>query len=354
MTTLTKRFLWLAIAAIALAGLLVPRLQRSEGSAETPARAAEEALGVETLVIAPQRLVESFSTVGTIRADEQVEIRSEISGILEEILFEEGSRVAERQLLVRLDDTQFVAERDRATHRLELAKLREARLQDLLEQGLTSQDEYDLSLSQLQVLDAELRLAEAQLEKTLIHAPFSGVVGLRSVSRGSAITPATRIATLQKIDRVKLEFSVPESFATRLTTGGEVRFHIKGSDRGYVGSIYAVEPNVDQETRSLRARAISENPEGRLLPGAFADVELAIREIDDALTVPAIAVIPELGSKKVFVFADGRAVSRLVETGIRNQESVQITSGLEPGERVIVSAIQQLSSGRAVREIAAP
>jgi membrane fusion protein (multidrug efflux system) len=354
MSTTTKRLLWLVIAAVALAALLVPRLQRSEGAAETAAQPVEEALGVETLVVTPGRLVESFATVGTIRADEQVEIRSEISGILEEILFEEGSRVGGGQLLVRLDDSQFVAERDRAVHRRELAQLREARLEDLLEQGLTSQDEYDLSLSQLQVLDTELRLAEARLEKTRIQAPFGGMIGLRSVSRGSAITPSTRIATLQKIDRVKLEFSVPEGFASRLETGADVGFTIKGSEREYIGSIYAIEPNVDQETRSLRARALSPNPDGRLLPGAFADVQLAIREIDDALTVPAIAVIPELGSKKVFVFDEGRAVSRLVETGIRNQTDVQITSGLEAGETVIVSAIQQLSSGRAVRELPAP
>jgi membrane fusion protein (multidrug efflux system) len=354
MSKVTKRLLWLSVLVIAVGALLIPRLQRSDSAAKTVVAPVEEALGVRTLVVEPRRLVERFATVGTIRADEQVELRSEIAGILEEILFDEGARVGTGQLLVRLDDTQFVAERDRATHRLELAKLREERLEDLLAQGLTSQDEYDLSLSQLQVLDAELRLAEAQLEKTRIHAPFAGVIGLRSVSRGSAITPATRIATLQKINRVKLEFSVPESLAGRLATGADVSFSIKGSERDYVGRIYAVEPNVDPETRSLRARALSDNPEGELLPGAFADVELPIREIDDALTVPAIAVIPELGSKKVFVLDQGRAVSRLVETGIRDQSDVQITSGLEAGERVIVSAIQQLSSGRAVRELPAP
>ena len=349
MSKTTQTILWLAVAAAALAALLVPRL----GSAPVDGVATvepEEALEVETLVVEPRLLVERFSTVGTIRADEQVEIRVEVSGILEEVRFREGSRVGKGQLLARIDDDQFVAERDRAPHRVELAVLSEARQQDLLGQGLTSQEEYDLALGQLNVLRAELRLAEARLEKTQIRAPFRGVIGLRSVSPGAALTPQTRIATLQKIDPVKIEFSVPESRAGRVRQGETVRFRVKGSERQYEGEIYAVEPNVDRETRSLRARARCPNPDGQLLPGAFADVELAINEIEDALTVPSLAVIPELGSKKLFVVEDGRAVPRLVETGVRTETEVQITRGLEPRDHVIVSAIQQLHSGLPVTE----
>ncbi len=352
MSKTTKSLLWLGAAALAVAALLVPRLG-SSGGGGPEAPAAEKALEVDVRVLKPHLLVERFATVGTIRADEWVEVRSEISGVLEEILFEEGARVERGQLLARLDDDELAAERDRARHRVELARLREARQQDLLDQGLTSQEEYDLALSQLNVLEAELRLAEAQLEKTEIRAPFPGVVGLRSVSRGAAISPQTRITTLQKIDSVKIEFTVPESHAGRVRPGETVRFRVKGSERDHEGTIYALEPNVDRETRSLRARARSANPDGELLPGAFADVELAVREIEDALTVPAMAVIPELGSKKVFVVEDGRAVPRLVETGVRTETEVQITRGLAAEDRVIVSAIQQLHSGLPVREKAA-
>lgn len=350
MSKTTKSLLWLVAAIVAIGILLVPRLNSSgAGEASGPAPAAE-ALAVETLVVTPHRLVERFATVGNIRADEQVELRSEISGVLREIHFAEGSLVGKGQLLVQIDDVEFVAERDRARYRVELARLREARQQDLLTQGLTSQDEYDLALSSLHVLQAELRLAEAELEKTQIRAPFRGVVGLRSVSRGTTLTPQTRIARLQKIDRVKIEFSVPESRAARVRVGETVVFRVKGTARDHTGEIYALEPNVDSETRSLRARARCANPEGELLPGAFADVELAINEIEDALTVPAIAVIPEMGSKKVFVVEDGKAVPRLVETGVRTDTEVQITRGLVAGDRVIVSAIQRLNSDLPVRE----
>ncbi len=347
---MTKSVLWLAAAIIAVGALLLPRLDSAGADREAGRVPAAEALTVETLAVTPHLLVERFATVGTIRADEQIELRSEISGVLREIRFAEGSLVAEGQLLVQIDDAEFVAERDRARHRVELARLREARQQDLLAQGLTSQDEYDLALSQLNVLRAELRLAEAELEKTQIRAPFRGVIGLRSVSRGTALTPQTRIARLQKIDRVKIEFSVPEGHAARVRVGEAITFRVKGTARAHTGEIYALEPNVDSETRSLRARARCANPDGELLPGAFADVELAITEIEDALTVPAMAVIPELGSKKVFIAEDGKAVPRLVETGVRTDTEVQITRGLAAGDRVIVSAIQQLSSGLPVRE----
>lgn len=350
MSRTTKSILWLAAAIIAVGVLLVPRLSSTgAGGGAGPAPTAE-ALAVETLTVTPHRLVERFATVGTIRADEQVELRSEISGVLREIHFAEGSLVGKGQLLVQIDDVEFVAERDRARYRAELARLRETRQQDLLAQGLTSQDEYDLVLSSLHVLQAELRLAEAELEKTQIRAPFRGVVGLRSVSRGATLTPQTRIARLQKVDRVKIEFSVPESRAARVRVGETVAFRVRGATRQHTGEIYALEPNVDSETRSLKARARCANPDGELLPGAFADVELAINAIEDALTVPAIAVIPELGSKKVFVVEGGVAVPRLVETGIRTDTEVQITRGLAAGDRVIVSAIQRLNSGLPVRE----
>ncbi len=353
MSKTTKSILWLTAALVAAGALLLPRLD-SSGAGGEGSDAAAEPLGVETVVMVPHRLVERFATVGTIQADEQIELRSEISGVLREIRFSEGSAVAKGQLLVQIEDAEFVAERDRARHRLELARLREARQQDLLAQGLTSQDEYDLALSQLNVLQAELSLAEAELEKTQIRAPFRGVIGLRSVSRGAALTPQTPIARLQKIDTVKIEFSVPEGQAGRVRVGETITFRVKGTARDQTGEIYALEPNVDFETRSLKARARCANPDGALLPGAFADVELAINAVEDALTVPAIAVIPELGSKKVFVAEEGRAVPRLVDTGVRTDTEVQITRGLEPGDRVIVSAIQRLRSGLPVREKAAP
>jgi membrane fusion protein (multidrug efflux system) len=352
--TTRNRLFWLGLGLAALAALLAPRLLPtilSAGrSAETPTEESEETLEVEVRLLAPQRLEERLATTGTVQAEERVEIRPEISGTLEKILFEEGARVERGQLLVKIDDEQLTAERDRAHHRLELARMREARESDLLDQGLISQDDYDRTRSELNVLEAELRLTEAQLEKTRIRAPFRGLIGLRRVSEGAALTPQTRIVTLQALDTVKIDFSVPERYAGRIRAGDTVDFRVEGLEETFVGEIYAVEPAVDPNTRSLMARAQTANPDGVLLPGAFADIEVVVHEIEDALAVPATAIIPELGGKKVFVVEEGRAQPRPVETGIRAESEVQILRGLVPGDRVIVTGVQRLSTGLVVNE----
>jgi membrane fusion protein (multidrug efflux system) len=185
--------------------------------------------------------------------------------------------------------------------------------------------------------------------KTKIHAPFGGIVGLRDVSVGSYLTPQTRIATLQDVNPVKIDFSVPEKYVRHLRTGVDIQFRTKGSEEAHTGTITAVEPLVDLETRSLTIRATSPNPDGALVPGAFADVEIVVRRIEGALAVPNRAVIPELGGKKVFVYADGEAETRPIETGLRTAELIEVTRGLEPNDRVIVSALQRLRPGLAVQ-----
>jgi membrane fusion protein (multidrug efflux system) len=142
-----------------------------------------------------------------------------------------------------------------------------------------------------------------------------------------------------------MEFTVPEAYIGLVQPGDRVRFRVKGSAEAREAEVYAIEPSVDRETRSLRLRALSANSDGRLLPGSFADVSLAVREVADALAVPSIAVVPELGGKKVFVVEGERAEPRMVETGIRTATEVEVTRGLEAGDRVIVSGLQQLRAG---------
>ncbi|MEM7354894.1 MAG: efflux RND transporter periplasmic adaptor subunit [Acidobacteriota bacterium] len=342
-----KRFLGILFALAVLAALAAPKLRTSGDTSNLPAPASSEPrkLRVTVQTVEPEHLTERLSTTGTVRANEQVELVGEITGKIAAIHFNEGSRVSKGQLLLEIDDAELQAERERTALRVELAERREAKRKQLLDDGVISDEEYALALNQLEVLRAEHRLIEAQLLKTEIRAPFGGIIGLRYVSLGSYLSPQTQIATLQDVDSVKVDFSVPEKYAARMQRGGEITFRVKGEERPFTGTIYAIEPSVDQDTRSLPVRARSANREGSLVPGAFADVEIVVAESDDAVTVPAIAVIPELGGKKVFVAEDGKAQSRTVTTGIRTEDRVQITSGLAAGERVIVSAIQQLRPG---------
>ncbi len=334
------------LAAIAVAVVLAaPKLLELRRSPAPSIERGSSVFTVRVHEVVPQPLTERLSTTGAIRANEEVDLVSEISGKISAIHFDEGSRVEAGELLLEIDDSELAAERQRARFRVELAKRAEARQRQLLDDGVISSETYDVALGELNVLEAELELIEAQLVKTEIRAPFSGVVGLRYVSPGSYLSSQTRIASLSDVDPVKLEFTVPEKHSSLMRPGGEVSFTVQGAERAFSGTIYAVEPSVDPTTRSLRMRARCPNPDRSLVPGAFANVELVIRSIPDALTVPSIAVIPELGGKKVFVYVDGAAQPKRVTTGIRSEDEVEITSGLEAGDLVVVSGILKLQPG---------
>lgn len=335
------------LAALVLAAFAAPRLLRSERDRATerqPAlRSAPPPVQVHT--VTPQRLAETLVAPGTLVANERVDIVSEVAGTVAQISFDEGAVVAAGDLLVKIDDRELVAERQRAAARLELAERRSQRQRELHQQGLISDDELETATTESDALRAELSQIEVRLAKTEIRAPFAGTVGLRRVSQGAYLSPQTRIATLVDNDPMKLEFSVPERYAGGFGPGAVVSFRVEGIAGERRATIYAVEPIVDPATRTVPMRARSPNPGGELLPGGFADVTFAVREVADALTVPSIAVIAELGGKKVYVVEDGKAQPRQVETGIRTDDRVEIIRGLAPGDRVITSGLQLVRTG---------
>lgn len=361
MTKSTRRGLWIAVLLAVVAAVAAPKvlplLQTGNDPANTAAAATPAPTApprVTTVTVAPRRLAETLSTTGSLYANERVDVVSEVAGKVKRILFKEGKPVAAGAVLLEIDATELAAERQRVLSRLELAELREDRQRQLYDDGLISDQEYDAARTELASLRAEVQLIEARLTKTEIRAPFAGVVGLRRVSEGAYLSPQTRVTTLQDVDPVKLEFAVPERYAGALAVGDVVEFRVKSTDRPFHATIYAIEPSVDPETRSLPVRATSPNPGGILLPGSFADVQLTVREVADALTVPSIAVIPELGGKRVFVVEGGAAQPREVETGMRTDTEVEVTSGLAAGDRVIVSGLQMLRPGLAVEVDDAP
>jgi membrane fusion protein (multidrug efflux system) len=355
MRAVPRRSFGILAALAILVVLAVPKLIQLRKTAAPTAAPTQKTLRVRAHRVVSSQLTERLATTGTVRANEEVEIVSEISGKISDFHFKEGSAVAAGQLLLKIDDSELLADRQRALYRVELAERAEARQQQLLDDGVISSETYDVALGELNVLRAELQLIEAQLLKTEIRAPFSGIIGLRWVSPGSYLSSQTRIASLNDLDPVKLDFSVPERYSALMKVGDEMSFRVEGFERAFPGTIYAIEPSVDAATRSLRVRARCPNSDGALIPGVFANVDLVLRSISDALTVPSIAIIPELGGKKVFVFEDGAAQPRTVETGIRAESVVQVTSGLKEGDVVIISGLQQLQPGLEVEieEIAA-
>ena len=231
---------WFGVVAVVaiLAALAVPKLmQLRRTNAPSAAAPSDQILRVTVHHVEPTRLTERLSTTGTLRANEEVEIVSEVSGKISSIHFEEGSHVTAGQLLLKIDDSELTAERTRALHRVELAERAEARQEELLEDGVISRETYDVALGELNVLLAELQLIDAQLLKTEIRAPFSGIIGLRWVSPGSYLSSQTRIASLHDLDPAKLDFTVPEKYSALMRVGDEISFAVEGFERAFPGTV---------------------------------------------------------------------------------------------------------------------
>jgi len=350
-----KRLIWGLVAVVVIGLLAWPKIRGSEDAAAAPAAPrGNQALTVTAFVVEATPMEDRIRATGTLRADESVDLSSEVSGRVTRVLFQEGSRVARGQLLVTINDSELQAQRERLRYRIQLAETREERQRRLLEIGGVSQDEYDGSLGELNVIRAELNLVMAQIERTQIRAPFAGVIGLRYVSEGAYVSPQTRIASLQALSPMKLEFSVPERYSGRISSGDRVVFSVAGSPQNFRGEVYAAEPRVDEETRTLLIRARVPNPEGSLLPGAFANIELVVEVIGDALPVPSMAIVPDLGGPRVWAVENGRAQPRRVDTGLRTDAAVQLTSGISAGDTILVSGMQTVRAGQpvAIEEIA--
>jgi membrane fusion protein, multidrug efflux system len=302
-------------------------------------------LPVRAVIVEPKPLTDLVVSAGSIIPDEQVEISAETSGRIVKIHFSEGSKVQKGDLLVTVNNADLFAQIDRNQHQIRLAEEREQRQRSLLERQGISQQAYDQVYTELSTLKAEAALLQAQLDKTLIRAPFTGVLGLRQVSEGGYISPGMRIVRLARNEPVKIDFSVPERYASYLKVGGKINFRVDSQTGIFEGSIIAIEPVVDQRTRAIPVRAIYPNQGGHIIPGSYARVEIVIQSIDDALQVPAQAVVPEMGSTKVFVYKNGVALPVIVGTGLRTESHVQIVSGLSQGDTVITTGILQMRPG---------
>jgi membrane fusion protein (multidrug efflux system) len=320
-------------------------------AASAPAARARAAapIKVTTEVVVPAPLAEIVTSTGTLRAAESVELQAEVSGKITAINFVEGARVREGDLLVKLNDADLLARRLAAAYEVALAERREERVAELLKQGFVIPDDHDEALNEVNVRRAEIALTEAQIAKTEIRAPFDGTAGLRYVSEGAFVGATTRIATLQRTDTLKVDFAVPEKYADSIRLGSPIAFSVTGREQKFGGEVYAYDPRIDEQTRTLLIRALCPNPGGVLLPGAFANVELTLRETPDALMVPAEALIPDFEAAFVFVVEDGKAERRQVVTGIRTDSHVQILSGLAPGDVVVTSGLPQLRPGSPVQ-----
>jgi membrane fusion protein (multidrug efflux system) len=344
------RFLTVALFSTILA-LAPAGCKKSEPGPSSSGRPGGPGAGipVEALVIQTRPLENKINVTGTLLANEEVELRSEISGRVTGIFFNEGSRVTKGTVLLTINDQDLQAQLKRKEYEQALAADEERRQRALLDINGISREEYDKSHNKLKMIEAERELLESQIAKTRIVAPFDGVIGLRYVSEGGYVSPNSLAASMQDTDPMKVEFAVPEKYGRQIAKGTPVRVEVGESTEACEGTVYAVESKVDPDTRTIKARALIANPGQSLFPGSFARVGITLERIAEAVVVPSEAIIPELGGEKVFVCVDGTARSHPVKTGPRAEKSTQIVEGLQPNDTLIVTGLLQLTDGMGVR-----
>lgn len=344
---LKNKTLWLII--IIVAGLLAakfiffPAIDHQQGPGGPGGKGGPgKGMMLNGMVAAGSNLQENVFAVGTLLANEEAELRPEMQGRVSSINFNEGSLVSKGALLIKLNDADYRAQLAKLESNLKLYRENADRKQRLLQLSGISQQEYDESRTQVAAVEADIAFTKAQIDKTEIRAPFSGVVGLRDISPGEMVSPSDVIASIQQLSTLKLDFTIPEKYSSLVKTGDEVSFTIDGNEQIQTAKIYAVEPKVDPVTRSVKVRALVNNPGNTLLPGTFARVEFGISKSGNAILIPTESVIPVLKGKKVMVVRNGMAVSQMVTTGLRKEKEIEITSGINSGDTILTSGLMQV------------
>ncbi|HEX5769159.1 MAG TPA: efflux RND transporter periplasmic adaptor subunit [Burkholderiales bacterium] len=330
------------LVAVALVLALLPAFAQQPG--KPPA-----ALPVKAVPAKLARAVIETGAVGSLRADEAVVIRPEIAGRIDRIAFEEGQNVKKGALLASLDaaETRALVASSRAQAGLDRQRMERAA--DLHKKGFISQQALDEMQSNYARSAAKLREDEAKLAKSEIRAPFSGVAGLRQVSEGAYVAAGTDIARLEKIDQLKLDFRVPESYLAQLKTGLALSIAVDAFPQAsFPGQIYAIEPAVDEQTRTVLVRARVANPQLRLRPGLFARVQLTLGARENAVWIPEEAIVPRGQESYVFRVVDSRAELVAVTTGTRKVGEVEIMKGIAAGDIVVTEGTQRLAPGMQV------
>ncbi|SHM61320.1 efflux RND transporter periplasmic adaptor subunit [Chitinophaga sp. CF418] len=353
-TKILKTVLFLIVAAVIIGFIIMKATTPGKKAENAPEKAAGGKAGgaknllVDAYVVKTTSLNETIEASGTLQSNEEVQVQAEITGRVTGLFFKEGTQVSKGTLLVKIYDEDLKAQLQKLELQRQLAKTTLERQENLLKINGISRQDVDVTRNQVSAYGADIEYTRTQLQKTELRAPFSGRLGLRNVSLGAIVTPTTIITTLQQIDPLKVDFSVPEKYRTAISQGDQVDFKVAGDQQTYKGQIYAIDPKIDLSTRTIKIRGLVPNA-GKLFPGAFARVQISLKNMPDAIMIPTQAVIPGTRDKKVAIADSGKAKFVIVETGIRNADNVQVTSGLNPGDTVITSGIMQLRPGMVLK-----
>jgi membrane fusion protein, multidrug efflux system len=290
---------------------------------------------VDVIIAGIEDIPKNIEVNGTVLSNEMVELHPEISGRLIYLNIPDGQKVEQGTILARVNDADLQAQLEQQKSQLTLAKKNEQRMKTLLAVNGVNQADYDAVQNQVTSLEASVKVITAQIDKTIIKAPFSGTLGLRMVSLGAYVTPQTIIGTLQQIDKIKIDFTVPESYIDLVKVGNIVSIQSNNNNDKRTAKISAIEPQINTSTRNLKVRAILES--GLVNPGVF--VKVLLNQKGKGFVVPTNAIIPDAFSNQVVVIKDGKALFKNVETGVRTADIVELTSGVSEGDSIVVSGV---------------
>jgi len=321
------------------------------GASAVPSKGtASAAIMVEAAVVKPIRMAQGVTAVGSLRSDESVTIRPEVAGRIVEISFKEGERVPAGATLIRFDTSVQQAELEQAEANLSLNRSRLDRSRDLFHKGFISAQARDEAESNFKVAQATHDLSRARLTKLEIKAPFPGIVGLRQVSIGDYVKDGQDIVNLEGVDPLKVDFRIPELYLKQVAAGQSLQITLDAfPNQTFQGKVFAINPLVDSNGRSIVIRAVIKNTEARLRPGMFARVRLLFGNEQDSVAVPEQSLIPVGDEQYLFKVVDGRAQRFKVDIGQRRAGQVEIVQGLKVGDVVVTAGQLKLRDGSQVK-----
>jgi membrane fusion protein, multidrug efflux system len=290
---------------------------------------------VDVIIAEKLNFPSSIEANGVTLSEEMIELHPEISGRLTYLNVPDGATVKEGTILAKINDADLQAQLEQQKVQLDLANKTENRLKELLAVNGVNQSDYDAALSQVNTIKANIKVLNAQIDKTVIRAAFNGKLGLRLVSPGAYVIPQTLIGTLEQSDKIKIDFTVPSSYANLVSVGNTVFVQTNESDEKQIAVISAIEPQINVSTRNITVRARLKS--GTISPGAF--VKVLLTKNEEGFAVPSNALIPDASSNQVIVIKNMKAVFKNVETGIRAADVVELLSGVNQGDTIVVSGV---------------